>query len=168
MDHPRQRSELTEGAAMRAYESEATIERSADEVWSYAADIERHPEWMSVAEARVLHGDGAQVGARGRERIVLGPFKWDVEFEVSEAVPGRRIVWRAADDPHGAFEVGLDLDATGPTTTHARYHGGLRLRGRWRLLAPLVAMEGAAGVRRELGRLKENLERTAAAVLAHE
>ena len=143
---------------MRTFESEATIARSADEVWSYAADIKRHSEWMSVADARILQGDGTQVGARGRERMVLGPFKWDVEFEVTEALPGRRIVWRAADDPHGEFEVGLDLDATGPTSTRAMYHGGVQLHGAWRLLAPLLAMEGASGVRRELQRLKEKVE----------
>jgi uncharacterized membrane protein len=42
------------GARMRTYESEATIARSADAVWSYAADIKRHPEWMSVADAQIL------------------------------------------------------------------------------------------------------------------
>ena len=148
---------------MSRFEAAVTIDRPAEEVWAYAADIARHPEWMSVSDARVLQGDGTQVGARGRERMVLGPFKWDVGFEVSEAVPGKRIVWRAANDPHGEFEVGLDLDSTGPATTHARYHGALKLRGLWRLLAPLVAMEGAAGVRRELGRLKENVETPRAA-----
>ena len=148
---------------MRTFESEATIARSADEVWSYAADIKRHSEWMSVADARILQGDGTQVGARGRERMVLGPFKWDVEFEVTEALPGRRIVWRAADDSDGEFEVGLDLDATGPTTTRAMYHRGVQLHGAWRLLAPLLAMEGASGVRRELQRLKEKVEAASAA-----
>ena len=52
---------------------------------------------------------------------------------------GRRIVWRADD-------------------AHAKYHGGVQLRGAWRVLAPLMAMEGAAGVRRELARLKERVE----------
>ena len=46
---------------------------------------------MTVTDARIVQGDGTQVGARGRERMRFGPFGWDVEFEVAEAEPGRRI-----------------------------------------------------------------------------
>ena len=31
--------------------AELTIERPADEVWAYAADIGRHPQWMTVTTA---------------------------------------------------------------------------------------------------------------------
>ena len=83
------------GTGMTRYEAQAEIARSAEEVWTYAADILRHTEWMSVADAAPAGGDGTQVGARGRERLVLGPFKWDIEFEVAEAEPGRRLLWRS-------------------------------------------------------------------------
>jgi uncharacterized protein YndB with AHSA1/START domain len=147
---------------MSRFDAEATIDRSPDEIWTYAADILRHPDWMSVADAHVLHGQGTETGARGRERMILGPFKWDVEFEVVEAEPGRRLVWRSVNDPHSEFEVGLTLEPTSGGTTRASYYGAVRMRGRWRLLAPLVAMEGSAGVRRELERLKTNVEATPA------
>lgn len=147
---------------MSTFQSEATIERPADEVWTYAADILRHPDWMTVADARIVRGVGTQVGARGRERLLVGPFRWDVEFEVVEAEPGHRIVWRAVEDPRFDFEVGLDLQPIGPTASRATYRGTLQMRGPWRLLAPVLAMEGAAGVRRELQRLKANVEMTAA------
>ena len=150
---------------MSRFASEATIGRSADEVWAYAADIVRHPEWMAVSDARIVRGQGTQIGARGRERL-LGPFKWDVEFEVTEAVPGRRLAWRSVDDPHLRSEMTLDLEPTGPTTTRATYHGSIRMRGRWRLLAPFVAMEGPADIRRELKRLKENVEAAPAVAAA--
>ena len=151
---------------MSRFEAETTIDRPAESVWSYAADILRHPDWMTVASAQVVRGAGTEVGSRGRERLILGPFKWDVEFEVAEAESGRRLVWRAIDDAHFAdFEVGLALDRIGSGATHATYHGSVRLRGRWRLLAPLVSMEGSAGVRRELEALKLNVE-TAPAVAA--
>lgn len=145
---------------MIKFETEQTIARSADEIWTYAADVLRHPDWMAVTDARLLHGQGSEVGARGRERLMLGPFKWDVEFEVVEAEPGRRIVWRAVDDPRFDLEVGLDLAPFGPTTTRALYGATVQLRGPWRLLAPLVAMEGRAGQARELQRLKKNVETT--------
>ena len=142
---------------MSSFEAEATIARSAQDVWTYAADILRHPDWMGIADARVLRGNGTEVGARGSERLIVGPFRWDVEFEVTEAEPGRRIVWHAAG-PRFESAVGLDLEPIGPTSTRATYRGNVRLRGRWRLLAPFMALEGAAAIRGELQRLKENVE----------
>jgi len=38
---------------------------------------------MGVTDAALVVGVGSDVGARGRERLVLRPFKWDVEFEVA-------------------------------------------------------------------------------------
>ena len=142
---------------MTRYEVQTDIARSADEVWTYAADILRHTEWMSVADAHLLAGDGTQVGARGRELLLLGPFKWDVEFEVVEAEFGRRLLWRSRDARFD-LEIGLELRPSGPTSVRARYYGAAQMRGRWRLLAPFVAMEGSAGIKRELAQLKARVE----------
>jgi uncharacterized protein YndB with AHSA1/START domain len=150
---------------MTTYEAHTEIARSAEEVWSYAADILRHTEWMSVADAHLLAGDGTQVGARGRERLLLGPFKWDVEFEVVEAEVGHRLLWRSRDARFD-MEVGLELKPSGPTSVRARYYGAAQMHGRWRLLSPLVAMEGSAGVQRELAQLKARVEAAPAAVAA--
>ena len=150
---------------MTAYEAQTDIARSAAEVWRYAADILRHTEWMSVADAHLLAGDGTQVGARGRERLLLGPFKWDVEFEVVEAEVGRRLLWRSRDARFD-LEIGLELEPSGPTSVRARYYGAAQMHGRWRLLSPLVAMEGSAGVKRELAQLKARVEGAPAAVPA--
>jgi uncharacterized protein YndB with AHSA1/START domain len=150
---------------MRRFEASTMIDRPAGEVWAYAADIARHAEWMSVSDARALRGDGSQPGSRGVERMGFGPFRWDVEFEVSVAEPGRRLRWRA-DNPRFEVEVGLELEPTGPTSVRARYDGSIRMRGRWRLIGPLVAMEGAGNVRRELDLLKRRVEGTSAATVA--
>jgi hypothetical protein len=116
---------------------EQLIERSAEEVWAYAADIVRHPEWMGVTDATLLGGNGSDVGSRGRERVILGPFKG---------------------------EVALDLDPAGPTSTRARYGASIQPHGLWRLLTPLIAAEGKAGPERELRRLKANVEMPATPV----
>jgi uncharacterized protein YndB with AHSA1/START domain len=139
-------------------ETEQAIARSAERVWAYAADILRHPDWMAVTDARILRGQGSEVGDRGRERLVFGPFRWDVEFEVTEALPGRRIVWRTVAGGPGDVEVSLDLDPVGPMSTRATYRAAIQPHGRWRLLTPVVAMEGNAGPERELRCLKENVE----------
>ena len=81
---------------MIRFRTEQTVERSAADVWAYAADILRHPEWMGVTGARILRGQGTDVGARAMERMKLGPRSIEVEFEVSAAVPAQRIAWRVA------------------------------------------------------------------------
>lgn len=146
--------------------TEQVIERSAADIWAYAVDIVRHPEWMGVTDARILRGTGSDTGSRGRERLALGPFKWDVEFEVTEAVADRRIVWRSVSGAPFGLEISLDLDAAGPTSTRATYSSAIELRGFWRLLSPLLAAEGKAGPERELRRLKENLEASVAPAAA--
>ena len=104
--------------------AEQTIERSAQDVWAYAADIVRHPEWMTVTDARIVQGgDGTRVGARGRERLRFGPFGWDVEFEVAEAEPGRRIVWRAVGGAPFDLTVSLDLEPMGPASHQGDVRG---------------------------------------------
>jgi uncharacterized membrane protein len=146
--------------------TEQMIDRSAADVWSYAADIVRHPEWMNVTQAALLGGTGLDVGSRGRERIAVGPFKWDVEFEVAEAVPGRRIVWRSLSGAPFDLELSLDLETTGAASTRARYGAAIQPHGIWRLLSPLLAMEGKAGPERELKRLKALVEKDAAMAAA--
>ncbi len=149
---------------MSRFVTEQTIARSAQDVWAYAADIVRHAEWMTVTDARIVSGDGTQTGARGRERMRLGPFGWDVEFEVVDSKPGRRIVWRAVDGAPFDLEVALDLEPIGPTSTKATYGADIQLHGLWHLLSPMVAMEARAGPARELQRLKTQVE--AALVMA--
>ena len=103
-----------------------------------------------------------QIVAQGRERITLGPFTWDVQFEVAEAVPERKIVWRSVSGAPFDLEVSLDLEPAGPASTRATYGASLQPHGVWRLLSPMLAAEGKAGPERELRRLKENVERDAA------
>lgn len=138
--------------------SEQTISRPAEEVWAYAADIVRHPEWMTVTDARIVRGDGTQVGARGRERMRFGPFGWDAEFEVIDAQPGRRLAWKAVGGAPFDGEVTLDLEPIDDASTKAIYGADIRLHGLWRLLSPMVAMEAKAGPARELQRLKTRAE----------
>jgi uncharacterized membrane protein len=148
------------------FESETTIARPADDVWSYAADIARHPDWMTVTDATVVRGDGTTVGSRGREPIAAGPFRWDVEFEVTEANPGRRLVWRSTSGAPLSLTVDLELESIDGSTTRAVYGASVRMHGLWRLLSPLIAMEGKAGPARELQRLKANVEATAPQAVA--
>lgn len=136
----------------------ATIARPAAEIWEYAADIVRHTEWMTVTEAELTSGDGGHAGARGRETMNLGPLKITADLEVAEAEPGRRLRWRTLPGAPFDLDVVLELTPEGTAATRATYRSTVRLRGLWRLVAPLIAMEGREGVKRELRRLKERVE----------
>jgi uncharacterized membrane protein len=142
---------------MIPFRSEQMIDRSAMEVWEYAADIDRHPTWMSVIDARIIDGQSTEVGARAREIVKIGPRRRPVEFEVAEADPGRRLAYRVLSGPMRG-EVVMDLEATGPQTTRVVWAGSLGLTGLMRLVEPLFAGEIRAGEAAELSRLKERLE----------
>ena len=69
---------------------EQTIDRPAQEIWTYAADIAaRHPQWMGVIDARLVSGPATEIGARGVERTRLGPF--EVGLVVSKSILAQRI-----------------------------------------------------------------------------
>ena len=145
---------------MRA-KTEQLIESPAADIWAYAADVIRHPEWMTVTDARLMRGTGADVGSRGRERMAMGPFKWDAEFEVAEAIPGRRIVWRSVSGVRSTSSSPWISTPPGRRAPARPTVRAIEPHGLWRLLAPLLAAEGKAGPERELRRLKENVERSA-------
>jgi uncharacterized protein YndB with AHSA1/START domain len=147
------------------FRSEQTIQRSAMDVWDYAADIDRHPTWMSVIDARIVHGRPTEVGARAQETVRIGPRRQTVEFEVAEADPGRRLVYRVLTGPmHG--DVAMDLEAIGPDSTRVVWAGSLGLTGFMRVVEPLFAGEIRAGEAAELVRLKARLEAVPAAATA--
>jgi carbon monoxide dehydrogenase subunit G len=148
---------------MISYRFEETIRRPADEIWLFAADITRHPQWMAVTEATILSGDSTTVGARGREIVRLGPFRWAMEFEVIDAAPGRRITWRATGGGPGTGDLTLDLEPVNAHETRAIYRGEVHLKGLWRLFEPIMAKEIREGEARELQRSKALLEEPAPA-----
>jgi hypothetical protein len=143
---------------MIRFETEQTIERSAPDVWAYAADILRHPEWMGVTSARMVSGRGTDVGSRAVEQMRLGPRSVEVGVEVSEAIPARRIAWRITGSSPLRGDVALQLEALEPGRTRAVWSGRIGLTGPWRLVEPLMAAEVKAGEAAELRRLKQNLE----------
>ncbi len=143
---------------MITFRAEETIARPAAEIFDFAADVERHPQWMGVVDARQVSGRPTEVGSRAREHMRLGPRRLDVEFEVAASDPGRRIAWRFVSGAPFVGEVGLELEPLGPDRTRAVYYGSLRFTGLWRLVEPLMAGEMTAGEAAELRRLKQVLE----------
>ncbi len=63
---------------MIRFQTERIIDRPALAICSYAADISRHSEWMGVIDARLVSGQATDIGARGVERMQLGPRTFEV------------------------------------------------------------------------------------------
>lgn len=138
--------------------SEETISRPAHEIWAYAADILEHPNWMAVSDPRILSGSSTRVGSRGREVLSFLWRRYEAEFEVTAADPGRRITWRHVAGAPFEGELTLELDQVTDSETRAAYFGWFQMKGLWRVLEPLLAMEGGKGPAAELRRLKQVME----------
>ena len=104
---------------MIRFQTEQTIERPAQEIWTYAADITRHPQWMGAIDARLVSGQATDIGARGVERTRLGPRTFEVGLVVSKSIPAQRIAWRMEGESPFIGEVTLDLESLGPDRTRA-------------------------------------------------
>jgi uncharacterized protein YndB with AHSA1/START domain len=143
---------------MIRFQTEETIDRPAHAIWSYAADISHHAEWMGVIDSRLVSGHATDIGARGVERMKLGPRTYEVGFEVSKSIPAQRIAWRMDGGSPFTGEVTLDLEALGPDRTRAVWSGAIGLTGWWRLIEPLIATEVRTSEAGELRRLKASLE----------
>ena len=143
---------------MIKFESEQTIDRSAEDVWAYAADVMQHPKWMAIQDATVIRGAPGEVGTIFRETIKMGPRRYAAELVVSESVPARTLAWRVTDGAPLAGEARLDLEPLGPGRTRARWSGAFRLTGLWRVIGPIMAGEVRSSEAAELVRLKEILE----------
>lgn len=139
-----------------------TIARPAHEIWAYAADILEHPKWMAVTDPRILSGSSTQVGSRGREKLRVAGRRYDAEFEVTAAEPGRRLAWRGVSGAPFELELTLELEPLTDSETRASYFGSVQPKGLWRLLEPLMTMEARKGPAAELRRLKEIMESTPA------
>jgi uncharacterized membrane protein len=139
---------------MVAFTSEQIIERSAAAVYDLAVDVLRHPQWMNVLDARLISGEPSTVGARASEHMRVGPRTYDIEFELTEADPGRRITWRVTRGGPFTGEVTLGLEPIEPDRTRATYAGRIDLKGLRRLIAPFMTNEIRAEEAGELVRLK--------------
>jgi uncharacterized protein YndB with AHSA1/START domain len=138
---------------------EETIARPAQEVWSLAADVAQHVQWMG-APGTLRSGSPTEVGGRIGYVYKLGPFTFNALAEISSAEPGKRLGYRIVEGAPFDATYTLDLEPTGPGATKASWSGSMQPRGAWRLLTPVFAMETREGEARELKKLKALAEAT--------
>ena len=138
------------------------INRPPDEVFAYLDDLNKHPEWQPQIESRRIVTEGpTRVGTEVDDtRVVGGGRKVPMRWKVTEHDPaGRRSAFETIESkmnkPSGVISVaqaGEGSEVTFEFTTNPFGFG-------W-LMAPLVNRDVAKTVTENLGRLKENLERS--------
>jgi len=138
------------------------INRPPDEVFAYLDDLSKHPEWQPQIESRRIVTEGpTRVGTEVDDtRVVGGGRKVPMRWKVTEHDPaGRRSAFETIESkmikPSGVISVaqaGEGSEVTFEFTTNPFGFG-------W-LMAPLINRDVAKTVTENLGRLKENLERS--------
>ena len=138
------------------------INRPPDEVFAYLDDLSKHPEWQPQIESRRIVTEGpTRVGTEVDDtRVVGGGRKVPMRWKVTEHDPaGRRSAFETIESkmikPSGVISVaqaGEGSEVTFEFTTNPFGFG-------W-LMAPLINRDVEKTVTENLGRLKENLERS--------
>jgi uncharacterized protein YndB with AHSA1/START domain len=138
------------------HSDDITIDRPADAVFFFVADVNRHPSWMGGKGASAMTEGPVQAGYRYRYQTDEG----DMELEVTDFQPGRSFSARTVWGPfrwEGTFEVEPDGDGR----SRVRSSGSLRLTGIRRILEPFMGGEVRRREREELVRLKALAEASA-------
>ena len=131
------------------------IDRPIEEVFEYLTNLDNAPEW-SVEVVDVRHDGPLQVGATGQDVRMMGKKQVTMPWTVTEFTPPHRMV----------------LDYTEPFPINAAFlfastpSGGTRVTcntemkptGRWKLMSPLMAREGAKTDRTQFEKVKRILE----------
>ncbi len=142
---------------------ETAIARPPEEVWAFASDMERLPEW--IGEFRAVTKESPGPTAEGTVfRYTIDPGARSSSLELTEWTAGRRVAWDGpplamgvgAARPRGFFEV---LDAgDGRTQVVVSYRP--ELHGAAVLLAPVLRRWLRRQRRADGDRLRTLLERS--------
>jgi len=140
-------------------QTEAVIRRPRQVVAEYAGEPGNAPEWY--ANIRSVQWRTPPPVAVGSRLDFVAEFlgrRLAYTYEVTELVPGERLVMRTADGPFPMETTYTWSDADGGHTRMTLRNRGIP-SGFSRLVAPLLAVAVRRANRKDLARLKELLER---------
>jgi len=138
--------------------TEIEIARPAGEVAAYAIDPDNATNWYENIE-RVDWPTAKSLAVGSRVAFVarfLGR-RLEYTYEITELVPGRKLVMRTADGPF-PMETTYTWEETAGNATRMRLRNRGEPQGFSRIAAPVLAKAMARANRRDLRRIKEILE----------
>jgi len=135
------------------------IDRPPDEVFAYASDPLRFPEWQAdVLEVHFEGADGREVGSRFITTRRIGPNERTMTQEITDVEPPHRFAAHGVEGPirpHASIDVEpLDDGARSRVTFELDFEG----HGFGKALVPAVRQLASRGAPASHRRLKERLE----------
>jgi hypothetical protein len=136
----------------------ALIDRPAAEVGAYATDPANDTSWIGgIREVRWVTEPPLRVGSRVRRLAAFMGRPVDYVLEVTDLVPGQRVVMRSVEAPFAMVVTYTFAAEGGGTRTGVRVQGGSGLV--FRVAGPLMAWQVRRNLRGDLARLRRILER---------
>ena len=149
---------------MAAIVNTVEIARSAEDVFAYLDDIERHGEWQDqIVSARRLTEGPTRVGTRAVEVRKVGGREQQMTYEITEHDPPRSFGFRVLDGP--VRPVGRGVVEPIGDGSHSRMTLTLDFEGHGmgKLMLPLVRSQAEKQVVKDGAKMKERLESGSAA-----
>ena len=138
-------------------DSHITIARPVSEVYAWVADLANLPRWQSgVVRSHVVDPGPLRVGTRFEEDVRVVVFGMKARCVVTDLEPDRRMAFDADAGPLTYKAEFVFDDVSG--ATDVRVTATAQMKGAWRLLQPLFAMDARRSVQDELNRIRGHLE----------
>jgi uncharacterized protein YndB with AHSA1/START domain len=131
------------------------INRPIEEVFEYLTNLDNAPEW-SVELVEVTHDGPFRLGATGTDVRMMGKNQVSMPWTVTEFSPPHRMVL-AYTEPF-PINAAFLFASTASGGTQVTCNTEMEPKGRWRLLSPMMAREGAKTDRTQFEKVKEILE----------
>ena len=142
---------------MPRIESRVEIGAPPATVFPWLVDPDRLGRWISgFVGSEPIGAGGVRVGARSRDTIEAEGRRMELETEIVEVRPGRRLAVRITSSDHDQLD-SYDLDAR-EGSTELTYRSDMHLRGIARLLTPLITPRIRARAENDLATLKHEIE----------
>jgi uncharacterized membrane protein len=131
------------------------VKRPIDEVFGYAAQFDRHPEWQEDLKAATIDGPAA-LGVTGTETRKMGPRVHTYQWRVSAYEPPHHLGFETLSGPMrpaGTMDFVSDGDGT-----RIDFQMELNPRGVMKLLSPMIERNVQKVNTQHLEKFKEILE----------
>jgi hypothetical protein len=144
----------TKEVPMPRIETSIEIKCQQAEAFEYLTDLRNAPEWSSEV-VDVSYDGELRKGTTGKDVRKMGRKEIVMPWTITAFEPTNRMVLEYGPPFPGTAEFSFRATATG---TIVKCDTDLRLRGWWRLLAPVIAREARKADEVQFGKVKAILE----------